>query len=278
MENDIVKLVYFDEGSATDYIQIESGGELSNVMTLLDEDSSSGEGSANASFKIKGKLLKALLGLDTSAGVEGSLETSFKSGTMVKSIISNTMLTDFLDAVDTTSKANKKKPKQGEHSIRQFSGLRIEQIPGSLSSMALFTPYLTMLRGGQGVAAGDLDISLDKLDSTLSKAKGYLEFIGCADEEGETKDALKVILRFNSTAFKNNYRPSDLLKMDLRLYAVKVGSARSDSFVVDNELSIEGFTSKDNPDYSMKQESSEEEGAEILDMYDVILAGVVKNG
>ena len=38
----IVKIVYFDEGSAADYVQIEHGGALDNVTTLLDQASSSG--------------------------------------------------------------------------------------------------------------------------------------------------------------------------------------------------------------------------------------------
>lgn len=265
MDNDIVKLVYFDEGSATDFIQIESGGELSNVMTLLEEDGSSGKVGANGKIGIKAKALKALLGLDMSAGVEGSVDTSFNSGTIVKSIISNTMLTDFLNAV---------KPDKDKNSpIIEFSDLRIEQIPGSLSSMALLTPYLTMLRTGQGVSAGDMDISLDKLDSTISKAKGYLEFFGC-----QTGSAATLILRFNSTAFKNNYRPSDLLKMDLKLYAVKVGKVHVEDLVADKELSVEGFTAKDNPDFDPDDDQNHTSPAEPLDMYDVILAGVKANG
>lgn len=264
MENDIVKLVYFDEGSATDFIQIESGGSLSNVMTLLEENGTSGEAGADAKVGVKSKIMKALLGLDASVSVEGSIDTSFNSGTVVKSILSNTMLTDFLAAMTRED--------GGKSPIEEFTDLRIEQIPGSISSMALFTPYFTMFRSGQGIAAGDYDISLDKLDSALSKAKGYLDFFG--SREGGTD----VVLRFNSTAFKNNYRPSDLLKMDLRLYAVKVGSCGVDDLVADKELSMEGFLLKDNPDYvpsSVRAPSTEKKE---LDMYDVILAGVSSGG
>lgn len=264
MENDIVKLVYFDEGSATDFIQIKNDGALSSIMTLLDEGSTTGGAGATAKAGTKPKVLKALLGLDMSASVEGSIDTSFNSGTVAKSIISNTMLTDFLAAVSSKEKE--------ENPITEFVGLHIEQIPGSLSSMALFTPYFSMFRTGQGIAAGDLDISLDKLDSTLSKAKGYLEFFGRRDGEEQ------VILRFNSTAFKNNYRPSDLLKMNLKLYAVRVGGSKVEDLVADKELSVEGFSPKDNPDYVKEDSPTPSEESKYLTMYDVILAGVKSDG
>ena len=38
LDGRIVKLVYFDEGSATDYIQIIEGGALSTIETLMNED------------------------------------------------------------------------------------------------------------------------------------------------------------------------------------------------------------------------------------------------
>ena len=35
MENSICKIVYFDEDSVTDYVQIVAGGELENTTELL---------------------------------------------------------------------------------------------------------------------------------------------------------------------------------------------------------------------------------------------------
>ena len=111
-------------------------------------------------------------------------------------------------------------------------------------------------------------ISLDKLDATLSKAKGYLEFRGRQEGKGD------VVLRFNRMALKNNYRPSDLLKMNLTLYAVYVGECRIDDLVADKELGAEGFTVMDNPDYSDEQVSPISVELSKLAMYDVLLAGV----
>lgn len=259
MDNQMVKLVYFDEGSATDYIQIIEGGALSTMETLMSEDSESGSAKAGAKIGLGTKALKALIGLDASAKAEGSLDMSFNSGAIAKSIISNTVLTDFLRAIESESSP-----------IEKFNDIQIEQIPGSIASFSLLTPYLSMLRPGQAVAAGDFDISLDKLDATISKAKGYIEFRGHRDQ-GED-----VILRFNRMALKNNYRPTDLLRMNLTLYAVYVGDCRIGDLIADKELSAEGFSAADSPDYSEEKSCSQaqEEMQFELKMYDVLLAGV----
>lgn len=261
----IVKIVYFDEGSATDYVQIEHGGALDNVTTLLDQESSSGSAGVNGEASAKTKLLKALFGVGVSGDIEGSFNKSFVSGTIVKSIISNTVLTDFLNTVESSESSTS--------SIVELDKLRIEKIPGSISSMTLLTPYFSMFRTGQGIPSGDFDVSIDKLDATLSKAKGYLEFLGSPGDKG--KD---VLLRFNSAAFKNNYRPSDLLRMNLKLYAVKVGKCSLSDLEVNNELAIEGFPSTDNPDYAEGVVDDSAAKGEDLDMYDVVLAGVRPDG
>lgn len=55
MSIDIVKIVYFDEGSATDYVQIREGGKLTNTMTLFDEDEDSGAAGVDAKLGMKNK-------------------------------------------------------------------------------------------------------------------------------------------------------------------------------------------------------------------------------
>lgn len=140
--------------------------------------------------------------------------------------------------------------------------------------MTLLTPYLSMLRSGQGVEAGEFNISLDKLDSTLMNAKGYFEFLGIEDEKS------KVILRFNGLGFKNNYKQGNLLNMNLCLYAVYVGRTSTDDLAMDKELNVVGFSPASNPDYGETPDSATDNGSsfEELDMYDVILAGVMADG
>ncbi len=262
MANDIVKIVYFDEGSATDFIQIHNGGSL--VSEVSSDNTVSGKGNVGVEGNIGiGSKILDVLGLTAKAKASGSLAASFSDSTVIKSILANTVLTDFLAVLQ----------EQGnECPVIGFEGRRIAQVPGSISSVSLLTPYLSMMRGGQVIPAGDLNISIDKLDSTLTKAKGYFEFLGVDDSENSQKE--DVVFRFNGNAFKNNYRPANLQSMMLKLYAVYVGDCALDDLTVGSELSIEGFEPKDNPDYTDKCEQDDTAGTKSLKMYDVILAGV----
>lgn len=269
-ENKLLKIVYFDEGSATDYMQVANGGSMESVMELVREDESSADAGAKAKASARTKLINVLAGLDASAGVEGGLRSSFSSATVAKSILSSTVLTDFLEAAEEA----------GKGSINRFINYTIEQIPGSVSSISLFTPYFAMFRSGQNFSAGDFDISIDKLDNALCKAKGYLDFYGCPnDGDDHAKDRKKIVLRFNRSALKNNYRPTDLLKMDLMLYAVRVGSCSAIDLMANRELNFGGTQTVDNPDYEDESNASEAPGDDAeLEMYDVILAGVACRG
>lgn len=262
MAADIVKIIYFDEGSATDFCQIENGGSVSTEAAESDNTEKGVRGSVGAS--IGTKLSNLIPFVKPSFDASGSANASYHVETVVKSIVTNTVLTDFLASIDP----------EDDRVITLFEGKRIEQVPGSISSLSLLTPYFGMLKSGQGISAGEVEISIDKLDSTLSKAKGYLEFIG--KEEGKQD----IILRFNSAAFKNNYRPSDLLKMDLKLYAVLVGKCSPEDLTPDSEFKLEGFgVAKDNPDYGQEKIPGDEaQGEHPLKMYDVILAGVKAHG
>lgn len=257
----IVKIVYFDEGSATDYREIKSGGAVNTEATTSDSNTRGVDGTVGAS--ISARLSDLIPFIKSTANAEGSAEASYHIETVVKSIVTNTVLTDFLRNVSES----------GERNITLFEGKRIEQAPGSISSLSLLTPYFGMMKSGQGIPAGDLEISIDKLDSTLSRAKGYLEFVG------KEKGRQDIIIRFNSAAFKNNYRPSDLLKMNLKLYATLIGECRLSDLTPDNEFKLEGFSAgKDNPDYQPNAESVPSQDEPLLKVYDVILAGVKANG
>ena len=260
--DDIVKIVYFDEGSATDYVQLKTGGSFMTEIAKTDGTSGEGEAEIKGSVGVRAWFANLIKG---SVSAEGSLSASFTDDTVVKSIVTNTVLTDFLAAVEG---------EESDERLEKFDNCKLAQIPGSISSLSLFTPYLSMLRSGQGIEAGEFNISLDKLDSTLTKAKGYFEFFGIKDDDS------RIVLRFNGLGFKNNYKQGNLLNMNLRLYAVNVGKTRITELAADKELSVEGFSSATNPDYVESAEDAESATGddESLDMHDVILAGVVSNG
>lgn len=74
----LIKTIYFDEGSAADYIQICSGGELKKTTEFISEASgnaganSNGELEINAKDKGLPKLFKALTGVGAQISVGGN--------------------------------------------------------------------------------------------------------------------------------------------------------------------------------------------------------------
>lgn len=261
----LCKIVYFDEGSATDFVQIVHGGGLTSTTELFESDEDRGSAAVDAEAKVGlGALLHGLLGARASVSVDTSLSTSFDSGEMAKSIITNTLLTDFLACVSPSD----------DSSIHVFEGYDINPVSNSMSSFMLLTPYLGMLRSGSSVSAGDFAISLDRIDDAIKKGKGYYEFL--AVSKNNEKD--RRLLRFNGSALKNNYKLPDLTKMDLLFYAVKVGKTRIADLDVESELEFVGSSGMPkNPDYPVSSAAADDNSAsddEELDMYDVILAGV----
>ena len=262
----LCKIVYFDEDSVTDFIQIVAGGKLEKTTELLNETKDEGKAGVNAKAGIGvGGVLKALLGFETSVSVDASLDTSFNTNKMATNIVKNTILTDFIDILEQGT-ANDKKTKEV---IRKFKGYAISAPKDSFSYIALISPYLSMLKGGSGIPAGDFNIAVEKLDNTIKSAKGYYEFIGTNDKE-------TVIFRFNIKSFKNNYKVTDLLKMDVSIYALKVGTSSIDKLDLNSELDIDSsFGVKDNPTYRKQDKVIiNPDLHKPLDVYDVLLTGV----
>ena len=268
--NKLCKIVYFDEDSVTDYIQIVAGGKLEKTTELLNETAQQGQAGVGAKVGVGvGGVLKALIGFETSVSVDSSLDTSFSTNQMAKNIVKNTVLTDFIDIMEQDSRDT-----DASGVIEKFSGYTISAPKESMSYVALVSPYLSMLKSGAGIPAGDFNIAIDKLDNTIKTAKGYYEFIG-------TKDSKDVIFRFNIKSFKNNYKATDLLKMDISIYAIKVGTSTIEKLNFANEFDIDTLsTTKDNPTYIKDINPNTDVNPstnEPLDVFDVLLAGVEAN-
>ena len=261
MENKICKIVYFDEDSVTDYIQIVAGGELENTQELLNsrEGHEGQEVQASAKAGIGG-VFKALLGWEASAAADISAGLSFNSSKMVKNIVKNTILTDFLTILENQGTLQRNTSRMPKGAIKKFKGYAISAEEDSLSYMVMVSPYLSMLKSGSAIPAGEFNIAVDKLDNALRHAKGYYEFVA-------TKGRSRIILRFNL---------SDLLKMNLSIYAIKVGRTTLDMLNVNKELGMNvSIIPKDNPSYTPGNQTDEPDAhSQVLDVFDVLLAGV----
>lgn len=128
LEKKLCKIVYFDEESATDFVQIVHGGGLTTTTELFESGEDRGSVAIDAEAIVSlGALFHGLLGARASVGADASLPASFDSGEMVKSIITNTLLTDFLACVLSS----------GDSSIHVFEDYDINPVTNSMSSFML---------------------------------------------------------------------------------------------------------------------------------------------
>ena len=238
------KIIYFDEGSASDLLDIENGGSMLVKLTTDEK----GENQGTAGIGAKTKLLFSNLFFSAQANIESNLQTSFQDSEYLNKTITNTILSDTIDLLlDNKNKIAK-----------EFRNYRIEIVKNSIAFIQTFSPYLDMVSNSDGFqVSDDFNINLTKINSTLKNSKGYYEVIA-------TNKSKDVIFRFNNKAFRNNYGLQDLLNMDLVFYGIKVGKMDKaklnfSDFIIDEESIVD---------------MNDLKKSDVLDMYDIILAGV----
>ncbi len=262
------KIIYFDEGSVTDFLQIEAGGHLTQTTELLNDTSKSADVNVEgkASFGVN-KLFRSILGLNANIGVEAKLAGQTKANEIAHQLLQNTILTDFYEWVSNDK----------SQVISCFTDYSIRVIKESLGYYIMLSPYMSMLQSKNGIRINnmpDTTLAIDKIDNSLRAAKGYYELIGV-----DQNNSKRVVFRFNLEAFKNNYKITDLTKMDLVIYAIKVGQTTADKLDIQSELDIPVIAPRsfENPSYDdIAQEEQEKIDVDNskLDIYDVLLAGV----
>jgi hypothetical protein len=242
----MIKIVYFDEESASDYLDIAAGGKVASTSEQVKERTKRVHAEVDAKVSAKLSWLPFL-------GVSGETGTGFAGSRAGKSILSktlsNTILTDYLTEVE------------GDNRIVRLSGLRVIAPQGSMAYMKMYTPYMIIAK------TEDLGVDLARLDEALEGAKGYYELLG---EDAASNS--KYVLRFNIRAFRNNYGLTDLGRMRLVFHGILVGQAAEKGLGMTAEMSTDADAQSvtarellDGPDVDTKT---------LLDVYDVLLAGV----
>lgn len=245
-QQSMIKIVYFDEESASDYLDISVGGKAASTSEAVKERSKNMHGKVESSLIAK---LSWLPFLGTSA--EASLGAGFSATgkSILSKTLSNTILTDYL------AKASE------DERIRQLRSLQVMALSGSMAFAKMYTPYMIIAK------TDDTGIDLSRLDEALERAKGYYELVG------ESTQGAKCVLRFNIKAFRNNYGLTDLGQMRLVFHGVLVGKTAERALLMEEEMaqgspSAGPVSARDLIDGTNTAISPE------LDVYDVILAGV----
>ncbi|PEE61278.1 hypothetical protein COM90_02225 [Bacillus thuringiensis] len=241
----LVKVVYFDEGSATDYLTILNGGSFlgETQKTKKKGHEESGE------VAVRLKALFDVFFVKGSAETTGKVKVNNLGETLIKSTISNTILSDFFDVLPTSD--------DNDNKIVKLSGYKISMIKNSVAYFQTITPYLSMTDGNVQVAE-EVAFNISRMHETFKSAKGYYELL--AKDFNSEK-----ILRFNNQAFKNNYNITDLEQMDLVFYGVQVGTMNISSLDFTKAFETEN-------EIMMDLGGNESDGK--LPVFDIILAGI----
>lgn len=273
MENkNFLKIIYFDESFVADFMQIIAGGELKKTTEFITEVNSDIEGNAGADASIGteknglSKVFSFLSGatINVEAGVNANL--SKRSDRIAKNILENTLLADFIALLDADKRRTKNKRCAG---IKIFPNMTVRPEVNSFSYMMLIAPFLSMIDGELPIKTDDgnaMKIDITKVGEAIEKGRGYYEFVS-------TIDGKDVILRFNRSAFRNSYTMSDLPKMQLTYYAIRVGQIDKADLQVQKEFEFGTTKISKRVDYASISDNSTT--TEEIEVYDVVLAGVL---
>lgn len=245
----LVKIVYFDEESASDLLDIAAGGKETASKEVSKERTAEVEAEARAKAAAKFNWLP-FFGGSAEAGAAASASALGRS--ILNKTLSNTILTDYLSKLDLLG------------GVQRLESITVSARAESAAYMKMFTPYLAMLK------IDELPVNLAELDTALTSAKGYYELLG------EGIDGTKSILRFNIQAFRNNYGLVDLGRMQLIFHGIRVGRASEDSLTMSAEMAPGAVVA---PLSGLDVvEGTSDKRVDDLDVYDVILAGVEYEG
>lgn len=271
-KTNFLKIIYFDESFVADFLQIIAGGELKKTTEFITEVSAGIEGKVDADVEVSteknglSKIFSFLSGVSLSASAEGSAEMSRKKDRIAKNILENTLLADFISILEADTRRPKNKRCAG---IEIFKNITVRPEVNSLTYFMLIAPFLNMLDGSMPLKTADgqeMNLNLKKIGEAINEGRGYYEFVADIDDK-------EVILRFNQAAFRNNYTMSDLPKMQLTYYAIKVGSIDKNDLRVEKEFEFGAVKSSTRLDYTGANTPNADAK---VDVYDVVLAGVIE--
>ena len=195
---------------------------------------------------MSGLLGKAITYLDGDYGDSAELTSAFDK------TIKNTLLTDYIQAAS-----------KDEH-VKKFENSGVYAPENSVTLYKMLSSYLTI------VPKEEIPIDMEKLNEAILGERGYYDMLLKTEKER------KSILRFNLQAFKNNYNLVDLSKMKLTYFGIKVGTCGENHLSIDKEFDFQPAEDKTTAEEIVEGEKSVAEEEKELDVYDIVLAGVVR--
>lgn len=239
----MMKVVYFDETAATDYITIQNGGQID--WTTTENKERLAKIIAEIDVQAKG-------GFNLFSFIKSSVSgnTNANTSKLIKSTVTNTLLTDYISMASE------------DKNIQQFHNDGVYAPENSISMYRMYSSYLNIVPKEQ------IPIDLEGLNNALLGERGYYQMLLNSEKEPSC------VLRFNINAFKNDYSLADLSKMNLSYFGVKVGQCTKEQLSLEKEFEIKSSTNIPNVKEIVTGEISES-SIKYLDVFDIVLAGVM---
>lgn len=245
------KIVYLDEQAVFDFLELHQNGIQSDIIRRVSENmvEVDVEGKVGMSFFTRFKI-----------GLSGN--ASYQRSGVVESQITSTLLSNFKKfATD----------KKGSSKVERLDNVKLFIEKDSPAFYRNITPVLDMISDitkMNSITDDDKNnfkgIEIKNIERTLDRLSGYYEIKGISSESNES------VFRFNISGLRNNYTLSDLTKMDVKLYGIKVGEV--DSIDLSFNTMIDRLSNQRQS--QLGADFDEEQNNEKIPIYDVLVAGV----
>lgn len=245
-----LKIAYFDEAAAQDYLDITNGGRLDwskeenkkRVAEILAEIEAQAKGGFNIISFLKGS-------------ISGNLDATGKAevSKLLDTTIKNTLLTDYISAAYTDNK------------IVKFEDSGVYAPQNSVTLYKMYSSYLSVIPKEQ--LPFDIE-NIEKFNEAVLSERGYYAML----LKKESTPAS--VLRFNINAFKNDYSLADLSKMNLTYYGVQVGTCKQRELGIDKEFEFQNKPVEVTAESILGVDGETLKQEDSLAVYDIVLAGV----
>lgn len=260
------KIIYFDEASALDILDIKSNGRTEKIMETMVEKASK--------YSMNGKIGTGILdffNLGVSANSNGQYDKG--KSNILKTNLTNTILTSFIELLNEKQSI--------EYGLEELMDYKLSIPPDSAAFIKSIAPFVKFFKSSEEFKDTSdpilNNIDFHSVDEVLLNAKGYYELLAI-DMDGHKK-----VVRFNLDGFRNNYKLNDLEKMNLTLYGVLVGKCLEKNLSFEKELTtvgeqpnnknahVHGYNPHRDPAPNGQYYTEPE-----LDIIDIVLAGIKK--
>lgn len=245
------KIVYLDEQAVFDFLELHQNGIQSDIIKHVSENM--------VEVDAEGKVGMSLL---TRLKIGFSGNASYQRSGVVESQITSTLLSNLKKLVINKESSSK---------VEYLDNIKLFIEKDSPAFYRNITPVLDMISDIEKMNSFTDDdknnfkgIEIKNIERTLDRLSGYYEIKGISSDNKE------MILRFNISGLRNNYTLSDLTKMDIKLYGIKVG--KIDSIDLSFNTMIDRLSRQNQSKIGIDFDAEQEDN--MIPIYDILVAGV----